>query len=215
MAGNGTSERILGVAERLFAERGFAGTSVRALASAARVNVAAVRYHFGGKQALFQAVIDRRVGPINQRRLQLLDELEARLDGTPPGLEAVLRTLIAPAFELGRSSEPGEAPLRSIISRFYSEPLDLVESVAREELAEVTRRYGIALGRALPGVPPTELWCRYQFATGAMLHVLSGNVAVLPGPVRVRDEPVERVIERIVTFLPAGMRAPAPTCGVA
>ena len=110
---NGTSERILDVAERLFAERGFAGTSLRALTSAARVNVAAVQYHFGGKQALFMAVIDRRVAPVQQRRLKLLDELEARLDGRPPELEAVLHTLIAPAFELERPSEPGESPLSS------------------------------------------------------------------------------------------------------
>ena len=47
-----TKERILDVAERLFAERGFDGVSMRDLTREAEVNLAAVNYHFGGKDAL-------------------------------------------------------------------------------------------------------------------------------------------------------------------
>ena len=212
MGGNGTKERLLDAAERLFAERGFAGTSVRVLTGAARANLGAVQYHFGGKEALFQAVVDRRVGPIQKRRLALLDELEARGDGAP-ALEAVLRSLVAPAFELERP--PGEVPLRSIIGRLYSEPLDLVEPVAREEFSEVTRRYGAALGRVLPGLPESEIWWRYQFATGALLHVLSGNASIAPRPGPREDEPPEVLVERMVAFLAAGMRGPPAAAGVA
>ncbi len=54
-----TAERLRVVATRLFAELGFAGTSVRAICSAAGTNVNAVSYHFGGKQALYQKIISR------------------------------------------------------------------------------------------------------------------------------------------------------------
>ncbi|MBL4685544.1 MAG: TetR/AcrR family transcriptional regulator [Nannocystaceae bacterium] len=56
---SGTADRIRAAATQLFAELGFAGTSVRAICKAADTNVNAVSYHFGGKQALYQDVIDR------------------------------------------------------------------------------------------------------------------------------------------------------------
>ncbi|PJF45437.1 MAG: TetR/AcrR family transcriptional regulator, partial [Candidatus Thermofonsia Clade 3 bacterium] len=61
-----TRERILDAAERLFAERGFAGTSLRDITSEARVNLAAVNYHFGSKDELFLATVVRRLEPVNR-----------------------------------------------------------------------------------------------------------------------------------------------------
>ncbi|MCH6551326.1 MAG: helix-turn-helix transcriptional regulator [Planctomycetes bacterium] len=61
----GTRERLLDVAEELFAEKGIAGTSLRTLTKAAETNLAAVHYHFGSKEALLDAVFERRAGPMN------------------------------------------------------------------------------------------------------------------------------------------------------
>ncbi len=52
-----TRERIMKAAERLFAERGYDGTSVRAIVAKARVNQAAINYHFGGKDGLYREVL--------------------------------------------------------------------------------------------------------------------------------------------------------------
>jgi len=81
-----TADRIRSAAARLFAERGYAGTSVRAICTAAEANVNAVSYHFGGKQALYIAIIqsmgDERLASA-QRILgtpaQNLPEVETRL----------------------------------------------------------------------------------------------------------------------------------------
>ena len=51
-----TKERILGAAEALFATHGFAGASLRQVTAAARVNLAAVNYHFGSKDKLIEEV---------------------------------------------------------------------------------------------------------------------------------------------------------------
>ena len=72
-----TKERILDAAETLFMEHGYEATSLRALTTAADVNLAAVNYHFGTKEELFQAVLTRRLDPMNQRRLELLTRFEA------------------------------------------------------------------------------------------------------------------------------------------
>src|SRR3981081_4013505 len=78
VASAGTKTRILDAAELLFMEHGFEATSLRQLTSAAGVNLAAVNYHFGSKEELFQAVLTRRLDPMNQERIDLLDKLEGR-----------------------------------------------------------------------------------------------------------------------------------------
>ena len=63
-----TKDRILDAAESLFMEHGFEATSLRSITAAAGVNLAAVNYHFGSKEELFQAVLTRRLDPMNQER---------------------------------------------------------------------------------------------------------------------------------------------------
>src|SRR5207342_676033 len=71
-----TKDRILDAAESLFMEHGYEATSLRAITSGAGVNLASVNYHFGSKEELFQAVLTRRLDPMNQERLDLLSALE-------------------------------------------------------------------------------------------------------------------------------------------
>ena len=56
-----TRERLLDAAARLFAERGFARVTVRDISRKARANVAAVNYHFGGKDGLYDAVMRKAI----------------------------------------------------------------------------------------------------------------------------------------------------------
>ena len=64
-----TRTRLLDTAECLFAERGFAGTSVRDITADAGCNLAAVNYHFGGKQNLYREVFRRRLAALREQRL--------------------------------------------------------------------------------------------------------------------------------------------------
>ena len=80
MAPDDTKERLLDAAESLFADHGFAATSLRMITSAAGVNLASVNYHYGSKEALIQAVLERRLGPLNRDRLRRLDAIEAEHD---------------------------------------------------------------------------------------------------------------------------------------
>jgi len=59
-----TRNRILAIAGRLFAERGFDGTSVRDITGEAKVNLGAVTYHFGTKLALFSEVVKKKIEPL-------------------------------------------------------------------------------------------------------------------------------------------------------
>ena len=86
-----TKERILNVAELLFADRGFPATALRDITSEASVNIASVNYHFGSKEALLAAVLERRLRPVNARRLELLDAIESAAGNGVPNVEDVIR----------------------------------------------------------------------------------------------------------------------------
>jgi len=94
-----TKERILDAAERLFADHGFPATSMRDITQEAGVNLAAVNYHFGSKEALMIAVLDRSTAPVNRARLEQLDALEAAAGDAPVETEQIVRAFLTPLFE--------------------------------------------------------------------------------------------------------------------
>jgi AcrR family transcriptional regulator len=72
-----TRERIMKAAERLFAERGYDATSVRAIVAKARVNQAAINYHFDGKDGLYREVLRTAFRALTEQQLEHADEMKA------------------------------------------------------------------------------------------------------------------------------------------
>src|SRR5437016_9525270 len=100
-----TKTRILDAAERLFVEHGFEATSLRAITTAAGVNLAAVNYHFGSKEELFQTVLSRRLDPMNQERMDLLAELQRNAAPAPVPCDRILTAMFIPALKLARNPQ--------------------------------------------------------------------------------------------------------------
>src|SRR5215475_3768724 len=112
-----TKDRILDAAEALFMEHGFEATSLRAITAAAGVNLAAVNYHFGSKQELFQAVLTRRLDPMNQERVDLLTRLENEVAPAPLPCEQILNAMFLPALKLARDPERGGKNFLRLLGR--------------------------------------------------------------------------------------------------
>jgi len=204
-----TKERILDAAEGLFAERGFDATSLRLITAAAGVNLAAVNYHFHSKDDLIRAVMSRRIAPLNQRRLELLTEqLSAARDG-PPALEGVIRAFITPVVMLRKDSRG--ADLGRLIGRTYVEPSGVGQRTFFDLMREIARPFTEAFRRALPGVPQAELLWKLHFAIGVVAHTLAGtgHLTTMAGGACDPSD-AEGIIERMVAFIAAGMRAPIP-----
>jgi AcrR family transcriptional regulator len=72
-----TRERILKAAERLFAERGYDGTSIRAIVAKARVNQAAINYHFDGKDGLYREVLRGAFRALTEQQLAHARDMKA------------------------------------------------------------------------------------------------------------------------------------------
>src|SRR5712664_2775130 len=115
-----TKTRILDAAELLFMEHGFEATSLRQLTSAAGVNLAAVNYHFGSKEELFQAVLTRRLDPMNQERIDLLDRVAREAGGKAPTCEKILFAMLIPALRLARDEKRGGKNFLKVLGRAYA-----------------------------------------------------------------------------------------------
>ena len=96
-----TKDRILSAAEELFAQHGFAGTSLRQVTSQADVNIAAVNYHFGSKENLVNEVFRRRMDEMTADRMA---RLEAARRDHPDDLEALLAAFVEPALAMAQAS---------------------------------------------------------------------------------------------------------------
>ncbi len=212
-----TKERILDSAEKLFADSGFDGTSLRRITARAEANLAAVHYHFGSKEALFQAVLARRLEPINRRRIELLDLLERDATEPPPDMRAVLRAFLEPPLrEIRRLGETGEQFIR-LASRAHSEPNPQVRAVFLPLFREVMQRFVVAFRRAEPAMGDEELHWKFHFLVGSMAHLLSWGAheecaAMLGGKVQAVADPDE-LLEVMVAFCSAGMSASVPSRG--
>ena len=208
-----TKTRILDAAELLFMEHGFEATSLRSLTSAASVNLAAVNYHFGSKEELFQAVLTRRLDPMNQERIELLERVEREVPGKPVTCEKILSAMLIPALRLARDEERGGKNFLRLLGRAYADPAPFIRHFLSAQYAEMIGRYKEAFGRALPHLPKQELTWRLHFVMGALSYTLAGTDALklfsqMTATDKERDND-ELLIQRLAPFLVAGLKAPA------
>jgi AcrR family transcriptional regulator len=204
---NTTRERILAAAEELFAETGVATTSLRTITSLARVNLAAVNYHFGSKEALIEAVYERRLGPLNKARSDNLDRLETA--GRALNVEEIVEAFVAPIVELGRQGTEKEGLVfMRLLAQTYSEASQYFHKLFAREYESVLARYRAALERALPGLPADELDWRIQFMIGAVNHAVADTVYLRFVSGGEGPPDLGAVARHLVPFLAAGLRAP-------
>ena len=203
-----TKQTILDTAERLIAAKGIDAVSLRSITSEANVNLAAIHYHFGSKEALVEKVFERRVTPLNDRRLQMLTAAEERAGDDQLEVEEVLRALIAPAMRLYQQEGCEGRRFMQMCGRIYSEQAGYVQRIFDNLFAEIVARFGVAFRRALPEVPEVERAWRVQFCVGAMIHTMSDSEKLKRFSNGLCDpSDTEATVERMVQFCAAGLRA--------
>ena len=201
-----TRQRLLDTAEELFAVNGIDAVSLRQLTSEAGANLAAVHYHFGSKRDLVLAVFKRRIEPINARRLECLDALQA--GDAAPELDEVLRAFLEPALSYGAT---GPRTFFQLVGRAHAEPDEALKIDLMSNFGEVARRFLDAVCAAVPDVPRDELCWRMHFLVGSMVHLLINEVAlVVISDGRCDPNDPAGALDRLVAYAAAGLRAPVP-----
>lgn len=209
-----TRDRVLDAAERLFAERGFANTSLRMITAEAGANLAAVNYYFQSKDILIQEVFARRLGPLNEKRLEMLDACEREAGDGPLPLEKVLRAFLDPPIRMSLSDPEVGASAGRLFGRMYLQPGGLFGEIFREQFGRIKQRFMAAIRRALPDVPEIELLWRVHFMIGSLAHAMAGREHLnFLSDGRCDATDADALIGRLVAFLEAGLRAPAAQQG--
>jgi AcrR family transcriptional regulator len=194
-----TKSRILDAAEKLFGMNGFEATSLREITTEASVNLAAINYHFQSKDSLIDAIVARRIEPVNKRRFELLNAA-----GPNPTLEQILTAFMAPVMQVKTDA------MVPLIGRILSNPDLFVDRVFLKHLAPVSQRFMEALSKALPDLPPSEVLWRLHFSVAVMTHtMLWGKVfpKITNGICDITDR--DALVDRAVRYVAAGFRAPA------
>ena len=205
-----TKTRILDAGERLFVEHGFEATSLRSLTTSAGVNLAAVHYHFGSKEELFEAVLTRRLDPMNQERIDLLAKVEREAAGRPLSCEKVLFAMLIPALRLARDEERGGKDFLRLVGRAYADPAPFIRHFLSAQYAGMIGRYKEAFLKALPHLSRQELTWRLHFVMGALSYTLAGTDALkLFAEATSTTDNDELLLQRLAPFLVAGLKAPA------
>jgi AcrR family transcriptional regulator len=197
-------QAILLAAERLFARRGYHAVSIRSIADEAGVPLALVGYHYGPKQALFEAIFARWRGTIDRR----LDALGSALaQGGPDLLRHVVEAFVGPVLQQ-RASAEGEA-YALLVARELAYASPEADQVLRQHFDPMAHRFIDALAVALPHATRAELAWAYQFALGALLHHLSDHrVERLSHGSASANDPAAAAL--LVRFIEGGIRAALP-----
>lgn len=209
MTGPDTKSTILDAAEALLAEHGYDGTSLRDVTTRAKVNLAAVNYHFGGKERLAIEVLVRHVGPINAERHRRLDALPSR-----PTMAAIVRAFVEPVFPARADCPHGLAAPGHTFCRLFGRMMAEQPPFLREFLAgqfrELGHRFVACVRRAKTGIDPATAWWRLHFMVGAMAHTLLAGDKIAHLTEGLCDPTdVDTTVEHLVAFAAAGLAGAA------
>jgi AcrR family transcriptional regulator len=203
-----TKQSILDAAEFLFATQGFRGTSLRAITGKARVNLAAVNYHFGSKKTLLEEVIKRRILPLNQIRRQRLEEVRetAKKKGKKPDTKDILYAFMQPTLQF-RETEPGAKEFLTFIGRSFADPDNTVRKVFVQFIKPMFKLLQESMCEALPQYPQNQIFWRLQFTMGALFHTLHICSDVNMEQLNIDALDAETLTDLIIPYVTAGMKA--------
>ena len=212
-------ERILDAAEQLFARRGFHGVSLRDIAQGARVDVALISYHLGGKRELFTAVFERRGAVLNRERLELLEAVRRAARPGVPTIEAVVNAFTQPLVERAARGAPGWKSYFALVAWVNNSP-EFAPFMMTRHFDPLVERFIAVLREALPGCPPREIYWGYHFLSGALTLTFAetGRIDRLSDGL-CRSSDLDGVLARLTPYMAAGFRAlcaragPAPRPG--
>ena len=211
MRQSATAKKIMIAAESLFAEQGFAETTMREITGAANVNLAAVNYHFGSKKGLISAVAEKYLTPLTASLQKAVEEHQAVNPDRIITAEELLEMLMRCLLQLGKS--------RQFALQVFMRLLELIYMKNQEELRDaMVERYGaqfapfVALLKQDSAImEDEEFFWRLHFLLGSVVFTLSNFQTLVAIELREfeRQAEVERILHRMIPVLVAGLQARA------
>lgn len=206
-ARNSTKEKILDVAEGLFAEHGFKDTSLRTITSKAGVNLASVNYHFGGKKTLVRAVLDRYLEAFMPAVQDALINLNLKQDYQ---MADVFESLRGPLRNLNRVRPNGTNRFMLLIGRGYTDVQGHLRWFITTRYSETLSLFTQSVMKANPNLTQEELFWRLHFTLGTCVFTMASSQALLEIAENDYGKAMDAksVVDQLIPFLAAGVAAP-------
>lgn len=208
----GQKSRIVAAAEELFAVNGVDDTGIRDITARAGVNVGAVNYHFGNKEALAESVFMELAIRVNSKRLEKLEQAQtaARAAQRELTTSEILELFIEPY--LGRSPRDEGRLLAQFLLKHRLSPTPTTQRIIRKHFDPMAKAFIAAIGRAAPGVDAVEFYWRYLFMVSAVVLTItdrssSNRLGRISGGLANTDRHDE-LRAALLRFLVGGMNAP-------
>ncbi len=203
-----TKLKILDAAEELFAESGFADTSLRQITQKAEVNLASVNYHFGSKKELIQSVLERYLSVFVPKLDLELRKLENRQPA--PNLEQVFSVFIKPLLELNELKSSGTSIFLHLLGRGYTDSQGHLRWYFVTHYGDVLQRFVDLVQQAYPELPAVEIFWRLHFTLGTVVFAMASSEALIDISEADFSETIsiEGVVKRVIPYIASGVAAP-------
>ncbi|MFA0088727.1 TetR/AcrR family transcriptional regulator [Vibrio sp. 10N.286.49.B1] len=201
-----TKDKILDVAEVLFAEQGFNDTSLRTITSKANVNLASVNYHFGDKKTLVRAVLNRYLEAFMPAVESALYELN---DRESHSMEDVFKALKKPLLSLNQVKPNGASRFMLLVGRGYTDVQGHLRWFITTRYTETLAMFTQAVLKANTNLTPETLFWRLHFTLGTCVFTMASSQALseIAYSSFKRDVDAEVIIDQIIPYLSAGVAA--------
>ena len=192
----------------MFAEQGLEHVSLRQITSAAKQkNTSALHYHFGSRQNLIEAIFSLRMSRINERRMEMLMDLERK--GTAIDLRAVVAARVNPLAERLMTPEGPDYYVRFLAQANLSPQLD-VAAFIRGRFDEGLIRSSRLIRQILPDIPRRVLEQRLALSGSQMVYALAEwQQKALRSGNGVSTSALNRFGDNLISFIQGGLSAPA------
>ena len=201
-------ETILDAAEVIFATSGYEGAKMRQIAETADVAQGLLHYHFGNKEKLFEMMVARRSGHINDKRAELLEALFAA--EKTPDLESIIEALFRPTIEVGLSMAKDGGGFSRILVSFANSAEQREQAITERYYDPIAYKFIAALKKVEPSLSEEDAVWSYMFAIGVGMTMM----AKTGRPLRLSngacdDGDIDEMLKKIGIYICGGIRAMA------
>lgn len=171
--GEKTRILLLNTAESLFGQNGVTATSLREVMKVADVNMAMIHYYFKNKDGLLDAILERRLVPINQARLNLLGQCSLKADGKPLAMDDIIKAYVEPFIRLRDNADEGGADFLKLFAWLRMEPNFTYHQLMKKHLGDSLSAFQKELKRSLPNKTDEELNWKWAFLGGTVVMTIT------------------------------------------
>ncbi|MCG9682711.1 TetR family transcriptional regulator [Vibrio sp. Isolate23] len=203
---NTTKEKILDVAEALFAEHGFNDTSLRTITSKAGVNLASVNYHFGDKKTLVRAVLNRYLEAFMPAVQDALINLNLNEDYA---MSDVFESLRGPLRALNDVRPNGTSRFMLLIGRGYTDVQGHLRWFITTRYQDTLSLFTESVMKANPKLTQEELFWRLHFTLGTCVFTMASSQALMEIAENAYEKQMDAksIVDQLIPYLAAGVAA--------